>query len=252
MRKGLLTCAAVGGIVFATQTLAAEDKDDVDSFFDNLGSFSASVAGTTDYTFRGISQTDEGPAVQGSFGWSNDFDVGGQKIGAFASVWASNVELNDGDNAHIEIDYSGGLSTEVAGISLEALAIYYNYPNARDGLNYDYVEAGGTIGYDFGLASVTGTFLWSPDFFGGIGDAYYFAGDVSVPLPFKFTIDGHVGRSEFDNAGSIDYTDWSIAISRPILGFDLSIAYVDTDQSTTECGGDLCDPRGVFTISKSF
>lgn len=55
----------------------------------------------------------------------------------------------------------------------------------------------------------------------------------------------------FDNAGSTDYVDRSISVTRNILGFDLSLAYVDTDLSTTECGGSLCDARAVFTVSKS-
>jgi len=252
MHKRVLACAIAFFLATGTGAAAADDKDEVDKFFDQIGSFSAEVAGTTDYTFRGISQTNEGPAIQGSFGWSKDFMVGGQKINTFASAWASNVDFSDGDNAHIEIDYSGGLGTEIGGVSLEAFAIYYNYPNARDGLDYDYIEAGGGVGYDFGVASVGGQFYWSPDFFGGIGDAYYIAGDVSVPLPYKFTVDGHVGYSFFDNSGSTDYADWSIAVTRNILGFDLSLAYVDTDLSTSECGGSLCDARAVFTVSKSF
>ena len=252
MQKSRLACAIAFTIGVTAATAAAEEKDSVDHFFESIGSFSAEVAGTTDYTFRGISQTNEGPAIQGSFGWSKDFTIGGQKFGAFASAWASNVDFDDGDNAHIEIDYSGGFSTEVSGVTLEAFAIYYNYPNSASELEYDYVEAGGGIGYDFGVASVASQFYWSPDFFGGIGDAYYIAGDVSIPLPFKLTLDGHVGHSFFDNSGSTDYTDWSIAVTRSILGFDLSLAYVDTDLSESECGSENCDPRAVFTVAKSF
>jgi uncharacterized protein (TIGR02001 family) len=252
MRKlliaGVVACFAATG----TNALAAEENDAVDNFFASLGSFDASVAGTTDYTFRGISQTSEGPAVQGSFGWSKDFKAGSQTIGLYASAWGSNVEFKDGDNAHIEIDYTGGITTTFAGVTLDAFGIYYTYPDAGESLDYDYVEAGFGAGYDFGLASVGGQFYWSPDFFGGIGDAYYFAGNVDVPLPFKLTASGHVGHSVFDNSTSTDYTDWSISLTRNILGFDLSVAYIDTDLNDSECGGDICDARGVFTISKSF
>ncbi len=252
--KRSLGAGVIAAVLFCgSVALAEEKKDEVDSFFDSLGSFSATITGTTDYVFRGISQTKEGPAIQGSFDWSKDFMAGKQKVGLFAGVWASNVDFADGDQAHIEIDYSGGIRTEVNGVSLEALAIYYNYPNSRNSLDYDYIEAGGKVGYDFKIAEVGGTFLWSPDFFGGIGDAVYFAGDVSVPLPYKFAVGAHIGRSEFDNSGATDYTDWSISISRPILGFDLSVAYFDTDLSKSECGGtENCDARAVFTVSKSF
>ena len=246
MRKFLLACVTACFAASGTPALAADENDAVDNFFAKLGTFDASVTGTTDYTFRGVSQTSEDPAVQGSFGWSKDFKAGQQDIGLYASVWGSNVEFKDGDNAHIEIDYTGGITTTVAGVGLDAFAIYY--PGANDALDYDYIEAGFGAGYDFGVAAINGKFYWSPDFFGGIGDAYYFSGDVSVPLPFKLTAAGHVGYSVFDSSSADDYTDWSISITRNILGFDLSVAYVDSD---LDCG-DNCDSRGVFTVSKSF
>ena len=63
------------GVMFAGAASAAEEKKDpVDNFFSNIGTFSADVAITTDYAFRGISQTNEGPALQGGFGWSKGFE----------------------------------------------------------------------------------------------------------------------------------------------------------------------------------
>ena len=74
-----------------------------------------------------------------------------------------------------------------------------------------------------------------------------------MPLPYKFAVAAHIGRSEFESGGATDYTDWSISLSRPILGFDLGVAYIDTDLSKSECGGtELCDARAIFTVSKSF
>jgi uncharacterized protein (TIGR02001 family) len=253
MRKWLLTCFTACLAVVGTNALAADDKDAVDKFFEQLGTFSGSLAGTTDYTFRGISQTSQGAAVQGSFGWSKDFTLGKQKVGAYASAWGSNLNFKDGDQADLEIDYSGGLTTTVAGVKLDAFAVGYTYPDARSSLNYDYVEAAFGAGYDFGVVNVSGQVYWSPNFFGNIGDAYYMTGSVGVPLPFKLTAAAHVGYSVFTSSTATDYADWSLSLTRNILGFDLSIAYVDTDLSTTNCAGTHnCDARGVFTIAKSF
>jgi len=253
MRKFLLACVAACLAASGTNALAADEKDAVDNFFAGLGSFSASVAGTTDYTFRGISQTSESPAVQGSFGWSKDFNASGQTIGLYASAWGSNLKFKDNDNAHLEIDYTGGITTTVSGVKLDAFGIYYTYPDANEALDYDYVEAGFGAGYDFKVVSINGQVYWSPNFFGGIGDAYYLSGNVAVPLPFKLTAAGHVGHSIFDKATAVNYTDWSLSLTRNILGFDLSVAYIDTDLDKSECSGTTnCDARGVFTISKSF
>lgn len=202
MKKSLGACILDSVLLCGSAALAQEKKDETDKLLAGLGTFSASVAGTTDYVFRGISQTKEGPAIQGSFDWSKNFKAGGQSMTVFAGAWASNVDFADGDQAHIEIDYSGGIRTEINGVSLEAIAIYYNYPNTTDSLDYDYIEAGATIGYDFKVAEASVQVLWSPDFFGGIGDAVYVAGNVTVPLPEKFSLGAHVGLSAFDNAGA--------------------------------------------------
>lgn len=88
----------------------------------------------------------------------------------------------------------------------------------------------------------------------GIGDAYYISGDVGVPLPWKFSIAGHFGASIFSDADAEDYLDWSVGISRPVLGLDLTFAYVDNDLSRLDCGGEkkLCDSRFMFTVAESF
>lgn len=245
-----VTAIIAAGMLFASAANAAEEKKDpVDEALSGIGTFSADVAITTDYAFRGISQTNEGPAIQGGFGWSKGFEIADkQELELFANIWGSNVDFSDGDKAHIELDYSGGLRTEIGGVSLEALAIYYSYPQAPGSLDYDFVEAGFGIGYDFKVVSVGTQVLWSPDFFGGIGDAYYISGDVGIPLPLKFSLDGHVGGSIFSDDATDDYVDWSVGLSREVLGFNLALAYVDTDLSNL----DIADERVIFTVSKSF
>jgi len=251
-----LTAIITAGVLLASAAGAAEEKKDpVDGALSGIGTFSANVAITTDYAFRGISQTNEGPAIQGGFGWTKGFEVANKKkLDLFANIWGSNVDFSDGDNAQIEIDYSGGVRTEISGVSLEALAIYYTYPKAAGSLHYDFVEAGVGLGYDFKVLSVGTQFLWSPDYFGGIGDSYYLAGNVTVPLPAKFSLTGHLGGSIFTDSAATDYLDWSIGISRPVLGLDLTLAYVDSNLSREECGGEkkLCDSRVMFTVAKSF
>lgn len=209
-----------------------------------LGEFSANVGLYTDYVYRGISQTDEGPALQGGFDWAHD-------SGLYAGLWGSNVDFNDGDEAHLEIDYYLGFANSVEGFHYDVFGLYYSYPGADDSLDYDFFELGGSLGYDFGVADVTGGVAWSPDFFGGIGDAVYYSGAVAVPLPYGFGIDGHVGHQDFDDSGSTDYTDWSVGLTYAIWGFDLDLRYYDTDLSEAVCA-DGCDERVVFGVSRSF
>ena len=60
--------------------------------FDVPGDFSANVGFVTEYSFRGIAQSDEHPAIQGGFDYSHD-------SGFYAGIWGSNVDFNDGDES---------------------------------------------------------------------------------------------------------------------------------------------------------
>ncbi|MBL26713.1 MAG: hypothetical protein CMM50_04070 [Rhodospirillaceae bacterium] len=239
--KPALPALVIAAAVFPSQFANAQDMaSDTPPF----GEFSANVGVYTDYIYRGISQTDEGPAIQGGFDWAHD-------SGLYAGVWGSNVDFNDGDEANIEIDYYAGFANSFEGFHYDVSGIYYSYPGAADALDYDFFEVAGALGYDFGVADVTGSVAWSPDFFGGIGDAVYYKGEVAVPLPYGFGIDGHVGHQDFDNAAAVDYTDWSVGLTYAVWGFDLDLRYYDTDLSSTACA-DGCDERVVFGISRSF
>ena len=67
-----------------------------------LAEISGNVALTTDYRFRGISQTDRNPAVQGGFDWSHD-------SGFYLGTWGSNVDFA----GSLELDYYGGYANNI-------------------------------------------------------------------------------------------------------------------------------------------
>ena len=61
---------------------------------DNGLDVSANVGFVSQYSFRGIAQSDESVAIQGGFDASHD-------IGLYAGVWGSNIDFNTDDNADI-------------------------------------------------------------------------------------------------------------------------------------------------------
>jgi uncharacterized protein (TIGR02001 family) len=222
------------------------------------GEFSGTLTGVTDYYFRGISQTDHIPAIQGSFDYNVDVFKG---ISIYAGTWASNVNFNDGNQAQIEIDTYFGLKGAIDKFSWSVGGLYYAYPGASSGLNYNYWEITGTAGYDFGFLSVTGALNYSPDYFAASGDAFYVAGDVSVPIPvlkdYEPYVALHVGHQWIQNNtafGTPDYTDWSVGVGAKVFGFDVAVKYVDTNLSNGSCfgGTDLCQARGILSVSKTF
>src|SRR5690554_6265151 len=76
--------------------------------------FSANVAVTTDYTFRGISQTLEEPAVQGGMDLEHP-------SGLYLGTWGSSVnfgeDLTAGPRAQLELDVYGGFAPSIAGVA---------------------------------------------------------------------------------------------------------------------------------------
>jgi uncharacterized protein (TIGR02001 family) len=138
---------------------------------------SANVALTTEYVFRGISQTKEGPAIQGGY----DLTCGI----FYAGVWASNLDWGGtalfpgqtGNNAvaNIEMDWYLGIKPVTGKITWDLGVIYYSYPNSANlGFNalgavtsrdYNYLElkvgASGEIWKD---GTVGVTVFYSPDY----------------------------------------------------------------------------------------
>lgn len=220
------------------------------------GSFSANVALTSEYYFRGLSQTDDTPAIQGGF----DYEVDVSKpIAFYLGTWASNVDFNEPggvDGASIEIDLYGGLRGAIGetGLTWDVGFIYYAYPGADSGLNYDFVEVQGALGYDFGVAAVTGSLNYSPENFGDSGNAYYWKGAVDVPIPAvkNLSLSGYIAYQDIQDEavfGTRSYVHWYLAATYNVLGFDLSVAYSDTD-----IGGDVDGKQEavLFTVARSF
>ncbi len=196
------------------------------------------VTFTSDYVFRGFSQTDESAAIQGGF------DVV-HPTGLHAGVWASNVDFMTAGDGSAEIDFYGGYANEVGALSYDVGGIYYYYPGANDNLNYDFWEVYLNGAYDFDVASVNVGVNYSPEFFGDTGDAVYYYAGVDVPLPEEFSLSAHIGRQEIDD--SQDYTDWSLGVSKNWLEFDWGVAYTDTN-----IDGNLSDGRFVLSVGKTF
>ena len=55
------------------------------------GSFSVNAGVTTNYLFRGVSQTDDEPSVYGGADWEHD-------SGFSAGIWLSNVDFESDDS----------------------------------------------------------------------------------------------------------------------------------------------------------
>lgn len=249
--RGLGALAVLAAGCGLSPAAAAQDKPPIP------GTLSANVALTSEYYFRGISQTDDAPALQGGL----DYEVEIAKpVSLYLGTWGSNVDFNEGagvDGATLELDLYGGVKGSIGdtGLSWSTGFIYYAYPGADSSLNYDFWELQASLGYDFGVAAVTASVNWSPDNFGESGDAWYPRLAVDVPIPGigGLTLSGHVAKQYIDDEaafGTADYVEWGASLTYAIPGLvDVSVTYTDTDIDPAADGKE----EAVFlTISKSF
>lgn len=233
--------------------LISQDVESEEESSGMPGEFSGFISLTTDYMLRGISQTDNDFALQGGITYSVPLD---EKLGFYASFFSSSVDFNDGDEAQLELDPSVGLTYQATdALSFELSGLYYTYPNADSSFNYNFFEALVAVRYDAGSVALGTLLYYSPDYFAGTDEGIYVQGTVSVPVTDSFYLTGSVGhQSVGDNStfGVPDYYDWSVGAGYSIAGVNLSLQYVDSNITKSECfgGSDLCDARAVFTISK--
>lgn len=218
------------------------------------GDIGGSAALTSDYVFRGISQSDENAAIQGSLDWTHE-------TGAFVGVWGSSVDFDDGDQASAELDWYAGWAGEFRPVEVDLRAIYYSYPGADTPRDYDYWELGatGTVSPITDLDLSLG-YNYSPDFFNESGSGHYVHGGAAYTLSgliVPVSVSVQAGRQWVNDNGAFgtpDYWHWGVGAGITVEKVDLSVTYSDTDLSRAECGGglDTCGERVLVTAATSF
>lgn len=223
--KRAFACAAAMAALF---TVSAASAQDTDVAF-NVGVFS-------DYVFRGFSQTNEDPALQGGV----DLTAGS----FYAGAWASNVDF--GDDTDAEIDVYGGFRTEAAGYALDFGVVGYFYVNAPGGADYDYVEFKAAASRAIGPVTAGAVVYYSPDFFGLDEEATYVEGNLAWAFADKWAASGAVGYQALDV--NDDYTTWNAGVTYTLVeGLGLDVRYFDTDVD-----GPLSEDRIVGSLKYSF
>ncbi len=207
---------------------------------------SGNVALTTDYTFRGVSQTDESPAVQGGF------DATFGSSGFYAGTWASNINFGTG-GANLELDVYGGYKFALGGVNVDVGVIGYLYPGASDdAAELDYWE--GYIKPSIALTkeiTLGAAVYYSPEFTGESGDATYFEVNGAFAVSPELSLSGAVGMQTVDQtgffAGEDDYTTYNIGGTYTAGGLGFDLRYVGTDVDNAP----IYDDRIVFSIKKA-
>ena len=251
MLKKLLLVATLTGLssaVFADETPASP--------------FGLSVTGTaaltSDYRFRGVTQTFNDPAVQAGFVLSH-------ASGAYAGVWGSNVDF--GGTAHIELDPYIGYATTLDSFAnkplLDVGLWYYAYPSESD-LNW--LELYGKLTFKDVLvqgASLLTAVNYTNDYVGKDEDSWNVNATYSVPFGTTgfggVAALGYTQADEYDFGGGDDhYVDWKAGVTysfASVSGLTAELAAIGTDIDTdtmTDLSKRGVETGAVFTLTKAF
>jgi uncharacterized protein (TIGR02001 family) len=188
---------------------------------------------TSDYRFRGISQTDKRFAVQGTASISHS-------SGLYASFWGSSIDDYVENGGDAELDLIAGYKKTVNGTTIDGGFLYYYYPGSG-GVKSDFFEPYISASHTFGPVGVKvgGNFAWKQHGLGVPNDGSdrasgaYAYGELSGAIPHTgVTLTGHVGHSFVRNYITFGdhYTDWSVTAAYTWKALTFSAAYVDTNR----------------------
>ena len=226
------------------------------TFTGNLGLYSQ-------YVFRGITQTNEKPAIQGGFDLAH-------KSGLYAGTWASNIswlsDANPDVSASLEWDFYGGYKWS---LPMDFVAdfgvLYYWYPGTYPSgyspkpnttelyaaLNWKMLQ----VKYSY---SVNDTFGWADS-----SGSYYIEGNLNWDViekvndvMGKVTLIGHVGHQSINNYSPATYTDWKVGVSTELWGVTVGIFGTGTDANsgpyTNRFGKNTAANQFVGFVQKTF
>ncbi len=222
-----IASAFAGQVAFAADAAPAATPEHVVTY--NMGV-------TSDYVFRGISQSRNSPAFSGGV------DYGHSPTGLYAGAWVSTIKwVNDADttaplsNTPYELDVYGGIKGDIGGgLSYDAGGIYYYYPSHKLGKAPDAntFEVYGKVAYGpvyFKVNYALTDAFWTSDKAG----SYYLDLGADYPVMEGLVANLHYGSFIFKNGGAVanasdwNYQDWKVGLTKD-LGNGLSGALAAT------------------------
>ena len=193
---------------------------------------------TSDYRFRGISQTNKRAALQGTLGVTHE-------SGLYVGTWGSSIDDYVANGGDAEVDLYGGYKKTFDGTTVDVGLLYYYYPGSAQnalkpgGYNSDFFEPYASVTHTFGPVSAKA----------GVAYAYkqhaisfgrhdrednlyaYAEGSAAVPNT-PFTVSAHVGHNSGRSLltfGLKDYWDWNLGAAYVWRNLTFGVSYVDTD-----------------------
>jgi uncharacterized protein (TIGR02001 family) len=255
MKKSLVALALVSA--FAAPAFAEEAAPTPEH------TLTGNIALVSNYVFRGISQSQNKPALQGGFDYAHS-------SGIYAGFWASNVGWVDAGgykaNNSLETDfYAGFKGTFAEDFSYDIGAIKYYYPGTAvaGAVTPDTIEGYVAFGWKFITLKYSHTLS---EYMVGWGNqntstrnSNYLDLSANYDLGNGWGVNAHVGHQEIKNVAEASYTDWKLGVTKDIGYGVVGLSYTDTDakscnKDVTYCWGgkSVANPAAILSFTKTF
>lgn len=225
------------------------------TFTGNLGFFSQ-------YIFRGLTQTDTKPAIQGGFDYAH-------ASGVYLGTWASNIswlaDFGAYTSSSMEWDFYGGYKNTAGDFGYDVGLLQYYYPGTvAPGANKaDTLEGYGALSWKW-LSAKLSYSLGNKTF--GVADSrgtYYLDLSATYPATEKLSLIAHYGIQKFrgsDNDSFASYKDWKLGVSYALANsYTVGAYYTDTDMDatqrafyTTPAGREVGKATATLYVQKAF
>ena len=247
-KRFALTAAVLSAFIVTGQAQAQEAAAAPEAKPDNEISYNAAL--TTDYRYRGISQTRLKPALQGGADWVNN------PTGFYAGTWASTIKWvkDGGGDGSVEWDVYAGKRGEIApGVTYDVGGLGYIYPSNSLATSANTFELYGQVGY--GPVSLKYSHSLTNLFgFADSKNSQYWDAAFNQELSEGVILNVHVGRQKVKNNDASSYTDWKVGVTKDFGVATVALAYVDTNTEAYVApnGKNLGRSGVVLTVSKTF
>lgn len=214
--------------------------------WDGFHGFSSSVDLVSNYVSKGVSQTEDNPAVQLSVDYAFDNDW-------YAGVWVSNVDYVPRGQAEygadFEVDlYVGYGFNPITGLALDLNYTAYRYPGIEERIedDFDYGEwiFGATINDQWGL-----NVGYSTNQVASGEEGTWYQGTADFQLVEKLSLNieaGYFDRSEFGNS----YNWWGAKLAYDVGDFSIGVAVTQTSSHAKRDNTDgQADDKLIFSLS---
>ena len=216
----------------------------------------------SDYRFRGISQTNKNPAIQGGVDFAHS-------SGIYLGNWNSNIDSGLFTGANIEMDFYGGWKATFGDFGLDIGAIYYYYPGSGAGAGTSKIDnfelyIGGSWG------PLTAKYYYATTDYFGLKDSdgtWYINLGATHDFGNGFGVNAAVGYSGLKggarvleigstaSTGPSSIVDYKIGGTYTVDGWVFGLAYITTNRDYAGSSPDnknISNGTGVVSVSKSF